>query len=163
MAREILLFGDTNVVSTSDIVEIEEKIVSFSVQKTKKNPEPKPTKGFFAKLMYSDTITYYERKSYTCLVLKVRGGTQMRGKVDDDGNVSLRSNQLYDFYTVYNDKGLVDAVKKDIEDGKNEKIREIGNFFAYPGVLYYSDYLNTNMLFDKDVSSKKDFIEKYLI
>lgn len=162
MAREILLFGNTNVVSISDIVEIEEKNVSFSIRKTKKNPEPKPTKGFFAKLTYSDTITYYETKSYTCLILKVKGGTQMRGKVDDDGNVSMRSNQLYDFYTIYNDKGLIDGVKQDLDDGNSEKIREIGNFFAYPGILHYSDYLNTNILFDKDISSKKDFIEKYL-
>ena len=162
MAREFLLFGGYNLVYTCDIVEIEEKTVTFSVRKTKKNPEPKPTKGFFAKLAYSDTITYYEHESYTCIILKVRGETQMKGKVDDDGTVSLRSNQLYDFYTVYNDKGLIDAVKKDIEDGKSEKIREIGNFFAYPGVLHYSDYLNTNMLLDKDISSKKDFIEKYL-
>ena len=162
MAREFLLFGESNIVNISDIVEIEKKTVSFSIRKTKKNPDPKPTKGFLAKLAYSDTITYYENESYTCLILKVKGETQMRGKVDGDGNVSMRSNQLYDFYTIYNDNGLVDAVKKDIENGKNEKIREIGNFFAYPGILYYSDYLNTNMLFDKDVSSKKDFIEKYL-
>ena len=162
MAREILLFGDSNVVTIRDIVEIEEKIVTFSIEKTKKNPNPKPTKGFFAKLAYSDTITYYENKNYTCLILKVKGGTQMRGSMDNNGNISMHSNQLYDFYTIYNDIGLIEDVKRDLDAGSSEKIREIGNFFSYPGILHYSDYLNTNMLFDRDISSKKDFIEKYL-
>ena len=57
---------------------------------------------------------------------------------------------------------LVARVKDDLNAGKSEKIREIGNFFAYPGVLHYSDYLNTNMLLDEDISSRQDFIDKYL-
>lgn len=162
MAREFLLFGDCNVVDVRDIVEIEEKTISFSVEKKKKNPEPKPAKGFLAKLLYSEIITYYEEEHYSCLILKVKGGTQMRGKVDNDGNVSLRSNQLFDFFTIYNDENLVKRVQEDLDSDKNEKIREIGNFFAYPGVLHYSDYLHTNMLLDKDISTKADFIEKYL-
>ena len=161
MAREILLFGNTNLINPSDIVEIEEKNISFSIKKTKKNPKPKP-KNFFAKLTYSRTITYYEEEKYTCLILKVKGGTQLRGKVNDSGDVTMHSNQLYDFYTIYNNKGLLNAVKQDLDAGSSEKICEIGNFFAYPGVLHYSDYLNTNMLFDKDILSKKDFIDKYL-
>ena len=162
MSREILLFGDCNIVNICDITEIEEKTVTFSVRKQKKNPEPKPTKGFFAKLAYSETITYYEKESYNCLILKVKGGTQLRGKMDDDGNVSMRSNQLYDFYTIFNNENLVKRVQEDIDMGNKDKIIEIGNFFAYPGILHYSDYLNTNMLLDKNISSKKDFIEKYL-
>ena len=162
MAREILLFGDCNIVNICDIVDIEEKTVSFSIKKKKKNPEPKPTKGFFAKLAYSDTIIYYEEETYKCLIIKVKGGTQMRGNIDDNGNVSLHSNQLYDFYTIYNDENLVKRVQEDLDAENSEKIREIGNFFAYPGILHYPDYLNTNMLLDKDISSKKDFIEKYL-
>ena len=113
MARE-LLFGDCNVVDIRDIVEIEEKTLSFSIEKQKKNPEPKPVKGFLAKLLYSETITYYEEEHYNCLILKVKGGMQMRGKVDGDGNVSMRSNQLYDFFTIYNDETLVKRVQEDL-------------------------------------------------
>ena len=94
--------------------------------------------------------------------MKVKGGTQLRGRVNDSGEVSMHSNQLYDFYTIYNDKRLINAAQRYIDEGDKDKICEIGNFFAYPGILHYPDYLNTNMLFDEEISSKKDFIEKYL-
>lgn len=162
MTRDIILFGNCNVVDISNIVEVEEKTIVFSIEKQKKNPEPKPTKGFFAKLAYSEFITYYEKERYTCLILKVKGGTQTRGKMDNEGNISCHTNQLYDFYTIYNNEMLITRVKEDLSAGNSEKIREIGNFFAYPGVLHYSDYLNTNMLLDKDISSRQDFIDKYL-
>lgn len=156
MKRGIILFGVSNVIDTSDIVEIEQKNLTFKIEKSKKNPEPKPD-GFWARMSYSETIYYEEIKNFSCIILKVKGGTQLRGKVDEYGNFSGYNNQLYDFYTIYNDKELVDVVK-------NNKARlcEIGNFYAYPGILNYSDYTETNMLFDSSIKTKEDFIKNYL-
>lgn len=152
MKLDFILFGGSTIVNISDIAEIEEKQITFSIKKEKPNPEPKPS-GFFAKLAYSSTITYYEEETYTCIILKVKGGTQMRGKVDDNGNVSCYSNQLYDFYTIYNDEKFATRIKEDIQSGSSVKVREAGNYYVYPGVLCYSDYVNTNMRFDKTISS----------
>lgn len=156
----ILLFG-SGIVSTDDIVEIKEKTIIFNIKHTKKNPQPKP-KGFFAKMAYSDTITYYKEEQYSFLELKVKGGVQMRGKVNESGSVSMTSNQLYDFYAVCNNKKLIQRVKEDIAAGSTNKVCELGNYFVYFGILCYPDYLNTNVLVDESIKSKKDFIEKYM-
>ncbi len=156
----ILLFGNT-IVDTTDIVEIEEKEIVFSVEHTKKNPKPKPT-GFFAKLAYSDTITYHEEESFSCIILKVKGGVQMRGKVSESGNVSMQSNQLYDFYTICNSKRLIELLKQDIAEGKTDKICEFGNYFVYFGMLCYDNYLETNTLLDESIKTKQDFLSRYM-
>lgn len=155
-----LLFGTNNVVNIDDIVDFEEKTITLSIAHTKKNPTPKPTKGFLAKLMYSDTITYHENESYFCLILKVKRGTQMIGNVDSSGNLSARSNQLYGFFTIYNDEKFLMRLKG---NNSNERQIEIGNFYHYPGVLHYPDYLNTNMMLDQDIKSKDDFVNKYIL
>ena len=160
MKVSILLFGDS-IVHTDDIVEISEKKISFNIKHSKKNPAPKPT-GFFARMAYSDEITYYKEESYFALVLKVKGRVQMRGQVDDCGNVSMKSNQLYDFYTIYNDEKLIQRVKQDIASGNTDKVCEMGNFFVYFGILCYPDYLSTNVMLDKSIKSKRDFLEKYM-
>ena len=156
----ILLFGDS-IIDSEDIVEVSEKNITFNVKHTKKNPKPKP-KGFFAKMAYSDTVTYFEEESYFFLKLKVKSRVQMRGKVDDNGNVSMQSNQVYDFYTVCNDKKLIDRVRQDIAAGSTEKGCEIGNYFIYFGMLRFPNYVDTNVLVDETIKSKRDFIEKYL-
>ena len=151
-----MIFGGINIINKCDIVEIEEKIVTINVRKSKKNPAPKPT-GFFSKLTYSERIYYDEVKKFSCVILKVKGGTQIIGEVDERGNFSGYNNQLYDFYTIYNDENLIRAV------GDNQdKLCEIGNFYAYPGILKYDDYIGTNMLFDSSIKTKEDFIKKYL-
>ena len=157
----ILLFGD-EIIETRDIVEIKEKYITFNVKHTKENPEPSP-KGFFAKIFYSDTITYYEQETYFCLELKVKGGVQMRGRADESGNISMKSNQLYDFYTVCNDKNLIRRVKEDVASGSTEKLCEIGNYFVYFGMLCYPDYLNTNVMVDESIKSRSDFVKKYMV
>ena len=156
----LLIFGDT-IVSASDIVEIEEKTITFSVKHTKKNPKPKPS-GFFASLGYSDTITTYKDESFMCLILKVKGGVQMRGKVSESGSVSMHSNQLYDFYTICNNKKVIKLLQEDINEGNTDKICEFGNYFVYFGMLCYDNYLKTNTLIDESIKSKKDFVDKYL-
>lgn len=156
MGNKLILFGGTNIVDTADIVEIEEKSIVFKITKSKKNPEPKPT-GFFAKLAYSETIYYDEAKKFSCVILKVKGGTQLRGKVDSNGNFSGYNNQLYDFFTIYNDEAIMEFLKAD-----EKNTLEIGNFYSYPGVLNYSDYTKTNMSFDSSIKTKEDFIKKYL-
>lgn len=156
-----ILIIDDKIIDTRDIVEIEEKNITFSIRHEKPNPEPKP-KGFLAKLMYSDTIEYYEKETHFCLVLKVKGGVQMRGRVSEDGSVSTRSNQLYDFYTICNNSRLIELVKMDIRNGSKEKVLEIGNYLIYFDTLCYPDYIKTNTLVDKSIKSKRDFIDKYM-
>lgn len=156
----ILLFGDT-IVHPEDIVEVSEQTISFNVKHTKKNPKPKP-KGFFAKMAYSDTVTYTEEETYFFLKLKVKGRVQMLGQVDDSGNVSMKSNQVYDFYTVCNNKKLIDRVRQDVVADRTDKVCEIGNYFVYFGVLCYPNYVDTNVMVDETIKSKRDFIEKYL-
>lgn len=156
MRSELILFGGTNIVDTADIVEIEEKSITFKITKSKKNPKPKPT-GFLAKLAYSEMIYYDEEKSFSCVILKVKGGTQLRGKVDSDGNFSGYNNQLYDFFTIYNDEAIVEFLNAD-----EKNTLEIGNFYSYPGILNYSNYTKTNMRYDSSIKTKKDFIKKYL-
>ena len=155
-----LLIGDA-IIDPSDIVEIEEKEISFSVKHTRKNPKPKPS-GFFASFSYSDTITTHKTETFTCLILKVKGGVQMRGKVSESGSVSMQSNQLYDFYTICNNKRVIDLLQQDIDNGNTDKICEFGNYFVYFGVLCYDNYLETNTKIDEQIKSKKDFISKYL-
>lgn len=157
----LLIIGDT-IINQNDIVEIEEKAIKFSVKHTKKNPKPRPS-GFLARLAYSDTITSYTDESYTCIILKVKAGIQMRGKVSESGNVSMHSNQLYDFYTICSDPEMIKLLQQDIADGKTEKICEFGNFFVYFGMLRYDNYLETNTLLDRNIKNKRDFIEKYMI
>ena len=161
MASEILLF-DGNIIYADNVVGIEEKKVTFSVKHTKKNPQPKPS-GFFARLSYSDTIVTYTEESYYCWILKVKGSIQKIKKTDDEGRETTKTNQLYDFYTIYNDKKLIDRVREDIQNGSTDKVCEIGNFFCYFGMLNYPDYIETNTLYDGTVRSKKDVIEKYLM
>lgn len=69
----------------------------------------------------------------------------------------INAKKLYDFYTVYNDKRLVDALRKD-----RKKTLEVGNFYCYPGIPQYPEYEETNMLYDESINSRADFIEKYL-
>lgn len=156
----ILLFGNT-IVHPEDVVEVLEKSITFNVKHTKKNPKPKPS-GFFAKMAYSDTVTYFEEETYFFLELKVKGRVQMRGQVDDNGNVSMKSNQLYDFYTVCNNEKLIDRVRQDIAAGSTDKVCEIGNYFVYFGILCYPNYVDTNVMVDETIKSKRDFVEKYL-
>ena len=161
MEDKILLF-DNNIVHTSDIVEIEEKKITFSIAHTEKNPEPKPTRGFWAKLFYFDTITTYTDEAFTCIVLKVKGGVQMRGKTDEYGNTTMHANQLYDFYAIYNDSKLIQLVQKDIERGNTDKVCAMGNYYRYFEMLRYPNYLTTNTLFDSTIKNKADFIAKYM-
>lgn len=42
------------------------------------------------------------------------------------------------------------------------KVCEIGNFYAYFGVLNYPNYVDTNVMVDESICSKKDFLEKYM-
>ena len=156
MISETIVFGDGNIINTTDIVEIEEKNVTFTIQKSKKNPKPKPN-GFFAKLAYSETIYYDETKTFSCVILKVKGGTQIRGKVDGDGNFTGYNNQLYDFYTIYNDLSMIEFLVKN-----ESNTLKVGNFYAYPGILKYSNYSKTNMRYDSHIKTKQDFIERYL-
>lgn len=156
-----LLIFENTIINKSDIVEIEEKTITFSVKHTAKNPRPKPT-GFFASLGYSDTITTYKNESFMCLILKVKGGVQMRGNVNESGSVSMHSNQLYDFYTICNNQRVIELLQQDIDAGNTDKICEFGNYFVYFGMLCYDNYLKTNTLIDETIQSKKDFINKYL-
>lgn len=156
-----ILIIDDKIIDTNDIVEIEEKNIKFSIKHTKPNPEPKP-KGFLAKMMYSETIDYYEEEAYFCLILKVKGGTQMIGQVRDNGSVSMQSNQLYDFYAVCNDSNLIKRVQQDLDKGNTDKVLEIGNYFVYFGMLCYPNYLKTNTLVDCSIMSKQDFIDMYI-
>ena len=114
-------------------------------------------KGFFAKLAYSEKIYYDETKTFSCVILKVKSGTQIRGKVDGDGNFSGYNNQLYDFYTIYNDLNIIEFLVNN-----ESNTLEVGNFYAYPGVLKHSNYANTNMRYDSYIKTKQDFIERYL-
>ncbi len=156
----ILIIGNT-AINPMDIVEIEETEITFSVKHTKKNPKPAPS-GFFARMAYSDTITSYTEETYSCIILKVKGGVQMRGKVSESGNVSMQSNQLYDFYTVCSDKRMIKLLQDDIAEGNTDKICEFGNYFVYFGMLCYDDYLKTNTLLDESIKTKQDFIDKYM-
>lgn len=64
---------------------------------------------------------------------------------------------LFDFYTIYNDKKIVELLKK------NRKLTlDIGNFYCYPGVVQYPHYEETNMMYDASVKSRRDFMEKYM-
>jgi len=167
MGKTIIMLGNA-VVNTSDIVNIEEKKVTFNITKTKPNPQPKPTKGFFKKLFYSDTIEYTVQETYTCLILKVKAGVQkvVHSKPKDDETdifingsySSSTTNQLYDFYTIYNDKNFYNRV---VEHGNREILCEIGNYPTLNG-LYYPDYPNTNMTFDESIKTKEDFFNMYM-
>lgn len=156
-----ILMIDEKIIDVRDIVEIEEKQISFSIRHEKPNPEPKP-KGFFAKLMYSDTIEYFEKETHFCLVLKVKGGVQNIGRVDDAGNVSTRTNQLYNFYTICNSQRMIDLVQQDERKGSKDKVLEIGNYLIYFDTLRYPNYTKTNVLIDETITSKKAFMDKYM-
>ena len=152
---------DSKIIDIRDIVEIEEKQITFSIRHEKPNPKPKP-KGFFAKMMYSDTVEYFEEETHFCLVLKVKGGVQTRGRVDEYGNVSTRTNQLYDFYTICNTHRLIELVQNDERKGSKEKVLELGNYLIYFDTLRYPNYTSTNTLVDETIKSKADFVEKYM-
>lgn len=149
------------IISPTDIAGVEERRVVVKVPVQTNNPEPKPQKGFLAKLMYSDTIEKTVELEYTVIELKVKGVTQIISKVDEDtGAISNRSNQTYNFYAVCNDREFVDAMSR--ASNKKEVELEIGNFYCYPGMLAYSDYLTSNVIIDEDIESKEDFIAKYI-
>lgn len=69
----------------------------------------------------------------------------------------VNAQNLYDFYTIYNDKKLITALKRD-----RKQTLEVGNFYCYPGIPQYPDYEETNMLYDASIKSRVDFMEKYM-
>lgn len=149
------------IVHPTDIAGIEEKRVVVEIPVQVNNPEPKPKKGILAKLMYSDTFEKKVKLEYTVIELKVKSTTQIITKIDEDtGAVSNRSNQTYDFYAICGDGEFFEAMarasnKKDVE-------LKIGNFYCYPGMLAYSDYMKTNVIADPDIDCKEDFVAKYI-
>lgn len=165
MKKEIILIGD-NIVNTEDIVSIEEKSMSFSIAHEKPNPEPKPSKGFFKKLAYSDTITEYTYEKYSYLVLKVKAGTQTvlpenKSSNDDTisiGRASYGTHQLYTFYMVYNDENFMNRLKNNQTE---DRLIAVGNYRTLGG-LKFPNYLKTNTMYDSEIASKSDFVNKYM-
>lgn len=70
----------------------------------------------------------------------------------------INERGLYDFYTIYNDKNIINILKKD-----KKSTLDVGNFYCYFGILQYPDYEETNMRYDASINSKADFIEKYIL
>ena len=64
----------------------------------------------------------------------------------------LNEEGLYDFYTIYNDKRIIDLLKKD-----KKSTLDVGNFYSYPGILNYSQYEETNMIYDPSIKCLDDF------
>lgn len=144
---------DGRIVSPSDVVGVEEKTVMLEIRKEIKNPDPAPTKGFFAKLFYSDTVIIQEKKQFAVVVLKVKGGLQVNKETG-------HANQLFDFYAVCGNKDFFNLIKS--ASNKKDVELEIGNFYSYFETLRYPDYVKTNVLFDRDIMSKADFMAKYM-
>jgi len=169
MKESIIMLGNS-VIDVEDIVNIEEKTITFNIKKTKPNPQPKPTKGFFKKLFYSETIEYTVPETYSYLILKVKAGVQkVVHSKPKDGETEIyiggtysqtTTNQLYDFYTVYSDRNFYNRV---VEYGDRQILCEIGNYPTLGGNLYYTDYANTNMEFDPTIKTKKDFFNRYMV
>ena len=69
----------------------------------------------------------------------------------------LNEEGLYDFYTIYNDKRIIDLLKKD-----KKSTLDVGNFNSYPGILNYSQYEETNMIYDPSIKCLDDFEDEYM-
>ena len=152
---------DKRIISTTDIVEIEEKLVTVQEEKQVKNPEPKPQKGFFAKMLYSETITKTIERKFSVVVIKVKAGMQVVTHTDQEtGATRNSSHQLFDFFAVCKDRDFCGAVMR-ASNRKDVEI-EIGNYYCYPGMLRYPDYITTNVLIDPEICSKADFMRKYM-
>ncbi len=144
-----------------DIVSVEEKRVVVKIPVKVNNPEPKPEKGFLAKLMYSDTMEKTVEVTYTVIEIKVKSKVQITTRIDKDtGAISNQNNQTYDFYTICSDEDFLEAMS--LANNKEDVELEIGNFYCYPGTLAYANYINTNVIFDADVETKEDFVAKYI-
>lgn len=69
----------------------------------------------------------------------------------------LNEKGLYDFYTIYNDKRIIDLLKKD-----KKSTLDVGNFYCYFGMLQYPQYEETNMIYDESVNCIEDFEAEYM-
>ena len=69
----------------------------------------------------------------------------------------LNEDGLYDFYTIYNNKKIIDLLKKD-----KKSTLDVGNYCCYPGMLQYPQYEETNMIYDPSISSIEGFEDEYM-
>ena len=69
----------------------------------------------------------------------------------------LNEEGLYDFYTIYKDKKIINLLKKD-----KKSTLDVGNFCCYPGILQYPQYEETNMIYDPSINSIDDFEDEYM-
>lgn len=186
-----ILIGD-NLVNPYNIESISEQDVTLKIKKTKPNKAPKP-KGFFGKLLYSDTVTVIEEHKYHVLVLKVAEGTQLiLPDPDDDSDFTIGvspsygTHKIYNSYTICGNSKLISdakALKEECDSielpnnlnsqsygtqAKEERrseiiktLRQLGMDYSFGGWVY-SDYLDAHVLIDKEIKTKRDFIEKYM-
>lgn len=174
-----ILIGD-HFVHPDDIVSISEHDVTMNIKKKKPNPKPKP-KGLLGKALYSSTVTVMEKHKYHILVLKVKAGTQtVRPDPDDDsdfsvGTVSYGTHQLYNFYTVCDNSDFIKDAKaleeelNKMDPGWQEErraeiiqtLKQLGMEKSFGGWVN-PDYLNSSIMIDKGIKTKRDFIDKYM-
>lgn len=154
----ILNIGD-GIIHSSDILEVSNRKMSVTVTEHKKNPEPKPQKGFFKKLMYSDVISYQKTYTFSCVVIKVKNGFQSYS--DSSGS---HMYQRHTFYTIYHDKDFKKYAKILGNSDDPNLIEKLCNIGMDRGLGYWlvPDYLDTHMKYDPEIKNKKDFIERYL-
>ena len=172
-----IMIGDA-LICTEDIVEVSEKQITFNVKKNKPNPKPKPA-GFFQKMFYCDEITYWEKETYPCWVIKVAAGTQtvIPNNSNNDsisiGSSSYGTHQLFRFYTVYNNSDFLVHCKRILEKlddnlTSNEEASSIIRRLSDIGMirtLYgwkIPDHLDKNMQLDVNMHSKQDVLDKYV-
>ena len=153
----ILTIGD-GIIQLSDILEVSDRKMSVTVTEYKKNPEPKPEKGFFKKLLYSERISYQKTYSFSCVVIKVKDGVQ--AYTDSNG---YHSYQRYTFYTIYHDKDFKKYAKILGNSDDPNIIEKLCNIGMDRGLGYWlvPDYLDTHMKYDPTIKNKSDFINKY--
>lgn len=151
----------SKIIGASDIVEVQEKVVSVKKERKISNPKPRP-KNLLMQLFYFSMITEYEERKFTVIVLKVKRGVQVSVRVDSaSGNQQTTGrHQLFDFYAICSDSDFLECVKKSCN--RTEVELEIGNYYRFPEVLNYSEYLDTNVMIDADIKNKSDFMKKYM-
>jgi len=177
-----IMIGDC-FVHPNDIVEIAERNVTLHVKKKKPNPKPKPS-GFFAKALYSSTVTVKEENKYHILVLKVQAGTQTVLPDPNDhsdfsiGNGNYGTHKLYKFYTVCDNANLIDdakAMQKELagfnpgdlshqpsveqEERRTQIIKELGELgMGWSFGWEVPDFLDTSVLIDKSIKTKQNLV-----
>lgn len=107
-------------------------------------------------LINTDDIVGIEEKTVSLVVEKGwLSDTTARFKVIILKVVNRKG--LFDFYTIYNDKSIIDVLRKD-----RKQTLDVGNFYCYPGMPQYPRYEETNMLYDASINSREDFMDKYM-